>query len=74
MISLSLEMRTNENKQWVVQVTLVLSYTMLSTICTYHNGNSISAGRFGASSHMQLMNSPLSYVECDRPTFSIVQE
>jgi len=38
------------------------------------NGNSISTGRFGASSHIQLINSPLSSVKCDRPTFSIVQE
>jgi len=38
------------------------------------DGNSKSASRFDASSDMQPLNNPRPSVECDRTTFSVVQE
>ena len=55
------------------QVTLALSYSMLSYYM-YVDDDGKSAGQVGASSDMQPMNSPLFFVKCETPMFSIVEE
>ena len=46
----------------------------LATTYMYVDDDGKSAGQVGASSGMQPMNSPLSSVEWEMPTFSIVEE